>query len=87
MADRLIIDMDGSQVIGIPGDEFQQTYEDSCAIKSQQIILNEFGVPVTEDQCVQYSYEHGWYEGNGTGTSFEDIGKLLSFGSKFALYF
>lgn len=80
MADRLIIDMDGNQVIGIPGDEFQQTYEDSCAIKSQQIILNEFGVPVTEDQCVQYSYEHGWYEGNGTGTSFENIGKLLTDG-------
>lgn len=80
MADRLIIDMDGNQVVGTPGNEFQQTYVDSCAIKSQQIILNEFGVPVTEDQCVQYSYEHGWYEGNGTGTSFENIGKLLTDG-------
>ena len=78
MADRLIIDTDGDRVIGTPGDEFQQTYADTCAIKSQQIILNEFGVPVTEDQCIQYSYEHGWY--NGDGTSPEDIGKLLSDG-------
>lgn len=78
MADKLIIDMDGDRVIGTPGDEFQQSYTDTCAIKSQQIILNEFGVPVTEDQCVQYSYEHGWY--NGDGTSFEDVGKLLNDG-------
>ena len=80
MPKKLIIDTDGDQVIGIPGNEFQQTYVDSCAIKSQQIILNEFGVPVTEDQCVQYSYEHGWYNGSGEGTSFEDVGKLLNDG-------
>ena len=80
MVDRLIIDTDGNSVIGTPGDEFQQAYADTCAIKSQQIILNEFGVPVTEDQCVQYSYEHGWYDGSGNGTSFEDVGKLLTEG-------
>lgn len=75
-----IIDMDGDKVIGTPGNEYQQTYADSCAIKSQQIILNEFGVPVTEDQCVLYSYEHGWYNGTGEGTAFEDVGKLLNDG-------
>ncbi len=80
MADRLIIDTNGNTVIGTPGDEFQQNYADTCAIKSQQIILNEFGVPVTEEQCVQYSYEHGWYDGSGNGTSFEDVGKLLAEG-------
>lgn len=78
MADRLIIDTNGNRVIGTPGDEFQQSYADTCAIKSQQIILNEFGVPVTEEQCIQYSYEQGWYDGNGTSP--EDIGKLLSDG-------
>lgn len=80
MPQKLIIDTDGDQVIGIPGNEFQQSYVDSCAIKSQQIILNEFGVPVTEDQCVQYSYEHGWYDGSGEGTNFADVGKLLTDG-------
>lgn len=61
----------------IPSDGIQQQYSDTCAIKSQQIILNEFGIPVTEDQLVQYSYERGWYQGDGTGTTFEDVGNLL----------
>lgn len=55
----------------------QQQYPDSCAIKSQQIILNEFGIDVNEDQLVQYSYEQGWYHANGTGTAAEDVGNLL----------
>lgn len=62
-------------VIGTPGDEYHQTYVDTCAIKSQQIIINEFGIPCTEDQLVQYSIKHGWY--NGQGTAPEDVGKLL----------
>lgn len=78
LAMALILDTTGDRVIGTPGDEFQQSYSDTCAIKSQQIILNEFGIPVTEDQCVQYSYEHGWY--NGHGTSFDNIGNLLDDG-------
>lgn len=53
----------------------QQQYNDTCAIKSQQIILNEFNIPCTEDELVQYSMEHGWYSGNGT--SMADVGKLL----------
>jgi len=48
---------------------------DTCAIKAQQIILNEFGIPCTEAQLVQFSYEHGWY--NGNGTSPENVGNLL----------
>ena len=65
---------------GIVGDfdnPTQQAYGDTCAIKSQQLILNDFGIPVTEDQCVQYSIEHGWYANDGSGTSTGDIGKLL----------
>lgn len=56
---------------------YQQTYPDTCAIKSQQLIMNDFGIPITEDQCVAYSVEHGWYTGDGTGTSPQDVGKLL----------
>lgn len=57
--------------------DIQQQYPDSCAIKSQQIILNEFGIDVTEDQLVQFSYEQGWYHADGTGTAAEDVGNLL----------
>jgi len=53
----------------------QQNHPDTCAIKAQQIILNEFNIPCTEDQLVEYSAEHGWYKGNGTVMS--DVGKLL----------
>lgn len=72
------IDTSEGIVIGRPGDEYHQAYADTCAIKSQQIILNEFGIPVSEDQCVKFSYEHGWYSGDGT--SFEDVGNLLEHG-------
>lgn len=54
---------------------YQQEYNDTCAIKSQQIILNEFGVPVSEDELVVDSIVNGWY--NGHGTAPEDVGKLL----------
>lgn len=57
---------------------YQQTYPDTCAIKSQQLIMNDFGIPVTEDHCVQYSIENGWYSGDGTGTQCQDVGKLLA---------
>lgn len=52
-----------------------QQYSDTCAIKAQQLILNEFNIPCTEDELVQYSIEHGWYDGHGT--SMDDVGKLL----------
>lgn len=57
--------------------DIQQQYPDSCAIKSQQIILNEFGIDVNEDQLVQFSYEQGWYHADGTGTAAGDVGNLL----------
>lgn len=57
--------------------DIQQQYPDSCAIKSQQIILNEFGIDVSEDQLVQFSYDHGWYNGDGSGTAPGDVGNLL----------
>lgn len=55
----------------------QQAYADTCAIKSQQLILNEFGIDVTEDMCVQYSIEKGWYTCDGSGTQMFDVGNIL----------
>ena len=70
-------DLELNGIIGDFNNPTQQVYGDTCAIKSQQLILNDFGIPVTEDQCVQYSIEHGWYANDGSGTSTGDIGKLL----------
>ena len=54
----------------------QQQYSDTCAIKSQQLILNDYGIDVTEDQLVQYSIDQGLYTGNGTQMG--DVGQLLA---------
>lgn len=56
-------------------DDIKQIYDDTCAIKSQQIILSDFGIEYTEEQLMQYSFEHGWYTGNGTLPS--NVGKIL----------
>lgn len=57
-------------------EEIKQLYDTSCAIKSQQIILKDFGIDYTEEQLVQYSTEQGWY--NGEGTQPQDVGKILA---------
>jgi len=69
------IDESAISDIKIDINPYQQAYSDTCAIKSQQLILNEFGIPCSEDDLVRYSAEHGWY--NGNGTSMEDVGNLL----------
>lgn len=55
--------------------EVQQQYPDTCAIKSQQLIMEDFGMDVTEDELVQIAGEHGWY--NGGGTMPQNVGDLL----------
>lgn len=67
-------DLEINGVVGEITNPYEQNYSDTCAIKSQQLILKDFGIDVTEDQCVQYSKEHGWYN---EGTMPEDVGKLL----------
>ena len=52
----------------------EQAFSDTCAIKSQQLILEDFGINVTEADLVRTAAEHGWYNG---GTLPQDVGKLL----------
>ena len=52
----------------------EQSFDDTCAIKSQQIILNNMGIDVSEVELRQVAAEHGWYNG---GTAPGDVGKLL----------
>lgn len=54
--------------------EVQQIFPDSCAIKSQQLILNDFGIEVSEVDLVQTAAVNGWYNG---GTAPQDVGNLL----------
>ena len=35
---------EANRLVGDAVNPYQQTYADTCAIKSQQIILNEFGI-------------------------------------------
>ena len=56
--------------------EIQQLYPDTCAIKSQQLILKDFGIDVSETELVQTANANGWY--NGGGTVPEDVGNLLN---------
>lgn len=56
--------------------DVQQNYDDTCAIKSQQLILNDFGIPVTEEVLVAQAEQLNIYS-PGQGTSPQDVGKLL----------
>ena len=54
----------------------QQQYPDTCAIKSQQLILEDFGIDVSENQLIQTAHANGWYDGGGTNP--QDVGNLLN---------
>ncbi|UZJ40282.1 hypothetical protein OO006_07810 [Prosthecochloris sp. SCSIO W1101] len=72
---------DAPKVVGSAGVEgqsssIQQAYPDTCAIRSQEIILRDFGKNVTEEQLILEAQAHGWYV-SGEGTSPDDVGELL----------
>lgn len=54
-----------------------QHYSDTCAIRSQQLILRKFGIELPQEQLMQEAIEHGWYA-PGEGSNLADVGKLLS---------
>lgn len=74
MADKLNI----NGFVGNPDNIYQQHAEDTCAIKSQQLILKEYGINVSEEELVQLSMQNGWYTGDGSGTQLIDIGRLIA---------
>ena len=53
-----------------------QSSDDTCAIKSQQLIMERFGINVSEEELVAEAESNGWYS-PGLGTRPEDVGKLL----------
>lgn len=64
----------GEAPLNILSDDIHQLYPDTCAIKSQQLILRDFGFNFSEDQLRNEAIMYGWYNG---GTSPQDVGKLL----------
>ena len=51
-----------------------QGYPDTCGIRSQQIILRDFGCNVLQEKLIEEAKEQGWYE---DGTPMTAIGNLL----------
>ena len=66
----------GEEARNVVSDDVLQIYPDTCAIKSQQLVLEKFGVHLTEEQLRIEAMEHGWYT-PGSGTPMVDCGKLL----------
>lgn len=54
----------------------QQQGAASCAVKSQQLILEKFGIEVSESELAAEAECRGWFDSEG-GTSPADVGKLL----------
>lgn len=55
-----------------------QYYDDTCAIQSQHIVLQQFGIDVTQEELIQIAKDNGWYA-EGYGTPREMVGKLLEY--------
>jgi len=62
--------------LGSYSDIVQQQYPDSCAIKSQELILNAHGIDVNESDLRDEAIHNAWYA-PGYGTPMQDIGNLL----------
>lgn len=65
-------DTSGSQ---FSSDVFQ-FYPDTCAIRSQEIIMRDYGIEVPQEALRDISEQCGWYS-PGQGTPMEHVGKLL----------
>lgn len=53
-----------------------QWEQDTCAIRSQEIVLRSFGIDVSQSDLINEATSHGWYT-KGQGTNLEDVGNLL----------
>ena len=55
-----------------------QFYDDTCAIQSQHLILQQYGIEVSQEELIEIAKENGWYA-EGYGTPMEMVGKLLEY--------
>ena len=66
----------GLPVYDVKSEYVRQYYDDTCAIKSQEILMNASGLNVTEEELRFEAFQNGWYA-PGVGTPMEDVGKLM----------
>lgn len=53
-----------------------QYYPDTCAIQSQKLILEKYGIDMSADELREEAMMHGWYA-EGYGTPINKVGELL----------
>lgn len=53
-----------------------QYYPDTCAIQSQKLILEKYGINMSADELREEAMMHGWYA-EGYGTPINKVGELL----------
>lgn len=53
-----------------------QYYPDTCAIRSQQIVLRDYGINISQEELIEIATANGWYT-PGCGTAPEHVGNLL----------
>ena len=66
--------------------DMQQMYSDTCAIKSQQLILESFGVNISEEELVNEALALQIYQ-PGYGTPITQMGSLLELHGVESTYF
>lgn len=54
-----------------------QWEQDTCAIRSQELVLRSFGIVIPQSELIDEATSHGWYT-KGQGTDIEDVGNLLN---------
>ena len=70
--------MYGEDPISLSPEDVQQIWGDTCAIKSQQLVLEQYGVDISEEYLRNEAYMNGWYiTGSGGGTPIDKVGNLL----------
>lgn len=52
-----------------------QGHEPTCAVRSQEIVMRDFGIQIPQEELKQYAAEHGWYDG---GTPLDCMSNLLN---------
>lgn len=52
-----------------------QGHEPTCAVRSQEIVMRDFGIQIPQEELKQYATEHGWYN---NGTPAECMSNLLN---------
>ncbi|MBR1838631.1 MAG: C39 family peptidase [Bacteroidaceae bacterium] len=69
----------GEPAVNIAFDpQVYQYYDDTCAIQSQRIILEKFGIEKSQEELIQIAKDNGWYT-EGYGTPMESVGRILDY--------